>query len=156
MFELRLSEDVPSQSDSMPLFNIYFLGCMFFSLFAMIWFFVMSILHDEKKLNRCTRCVVTKFVCPVMFIDNHRIIQVPKKLLAKKIVLPDDLDKISDRIEMETGTIERRVDLTDNEVLDILNRFVFYLFLAFIILLNIICLIIFPYIIQQSNVLPEN
>lgn len=62
-FLLRLNDDVPSQSDTMPLFNIYFLGCMFFSLFAMIWFFLMNILNEEKELSNCLRFFVTKVLC---------------------------------------------------------------------------------------------
>jgi nicotinic acetylcholine receptor, invertebrate len=38
VFKLRLSDDVPVQSDSVPLINIYFTVCMSFSLAAMIWF----------------------------------------------------------------------------------------------------------------------
>jgi hypothetical protein len=42
VFKLRLSDDVPVQSDSIPLINIYFTTCMAFSLSAMFWFSIVN------------------------------------------------------------------------------------------------------------------
>ena len=38
VFKLRLSDDVPVQSDSIPLINVYFTLCISFSLASMVWF----------------------------------------------------------------------------------------------------------------------
>ena len=50
VFKLRLSDDVPVQSDSVPLINIYFTLCMMTALCAMLWFSLMNILRENKKL----------------------------------------------------------------------------------------------------------
>lgn len=81
---LRLNDDVPSQSDTMPLFNIYFLGCMFFSLFAMIWFFLMNILNEEKELSNCLRCSVLKVCCVFdctsqSYRKNKKVLRITKR-----------------------------------------------------------------------------
>ena len=120
----------------------------------MIWFFIMSMLNDQKQLSKAVRCLVLKFICGVMFINNYKTI-VSKRSAAKKQTISEN-EIISDRIELEESGLERIVTLSDKEVLEILNQFVFYLFLIFIILLNIVCLVIFPYIIKTATVLPED
>ena len=63
----------------------------------------------------------------------------------------------SDRLRREESHYENRpdieteqwVDLADLEIIKILNRFGFYVFLTSIILLNLFCLIILPYFIKQ-------
>ena len=50
VFSLRLSEDVPSQSDSVHLISLYLTICMFFCLSAMTWFAIASKLREKKRL----------------------------------------------------------------------------------------------------------
>ena len=50
VFKLRLSEDVPVQSDSIPLINVYFSLCIFFSLLSMIWFSAYNYMKDSKLI----------------------------------------------------------------------------------------------------------
>lgn len=50
VFSLRLSEDVPSQSDSVHLISLYLTVCMFFSLSAMTWFAIVNKLREKKRL----------------------------------------------------------------------------------------------------------
>ncbi|CAF0734334.1 unnamed protein product [Adineta ricciae] len=50
VFSLRLSEDVPSQSDSVHLISLYLTFCMFFSLSAMTWFAIANKLREKKRL----------------------------------------------------------------------------------------------------------
>jgi hypothetical protein len=50
VFSLRLSEDVPSQSDSVHLISLYLTICMFFSLSAMTWFAIANKLREKKRL----------------------------------------------------------------------------------------------------------
>lgn len=49
--------------------------------------------------------------------------------------------------DVETITMKRR-ELTDLEVINILNKFGFIVFFIFIIWLNLACLIIFPYYVK--------
>ncbi len=138
----------------MPLFNIYFLGCMFFSLFAMIWFFVMSILYAEKQLPKIVRLTVTQCICPLICFKNHKI---PEKedLTLKNIT--DDVDLLTEKINrLKSSHLSiEQTELTDQVILRVLNKFVFYLFVLFIIFLNLFCLVIFPYVIHRTTVLPD-
>jgi hypothetical protein len=62
VFKLRLSDDVPVQSDSVPLINIYFTLCMMTALCAMLWFSLMNILREKKKLPVFLKCFVLRFL----------------------------------------------------------------------------------------------
>ena len=66
VFKLRLSDDVPVQSDSVPLVNIYFTICMSFSLAAMIWFSIVNVLRENKRVP----CFVRKLVLNYMIYLN--------------------------------------------------------------------------------------
>ncbi len=63
VFKLRLSDDVPVQSDSVPLVNIYFTICMSFSLAAMIWFSIANLLRENKRVPDCVRSLVLNYIC---------------------------------------------------------------------------------------------
>lgn len=62
VFSLRLSEDVPSQSDSVHLISLYLTVCMFFSLSAMTWFAVVNKLREKKRLPYWLRWFVLNYV----------------------------------------------------------------------------------------------
>ncbi|RNA21549.1 neuronal acetylcholine receptor subunit alpha-10-like [Brachionus plicatilis] len=68
VFKLRLSDDVPVQSDSIPLINIYFTLCMTFSLTAMVWFSIVNLLKERKKVPDFCKMLVLKYLCYVMCI----------------------------------------------------------------------------------------
>ncbi|CAF0711272.1 unnamed protein product [Brachionus calyciflorus] len=68
VFKLRLSDDVPVQSDSVPLINVYFTLCMTFSLTAMIWFSIVNLLKEKKHLPEFCRIFVIKYLCYFMCI----------------------------------------------------------------------------------------
>lgn len=44
---------------------------------------------------------------------------------------------------------EKRIDYTDMEILPMLNQFIFIVFVLYIFLLNVVLLIIFPYLLQS-------
>ena len=68
VFKLRLSDDVPVQSDYIPLINVYFTLCMSISLFAMIWFSIIQILKERKKLKLAIINAINLFVFIVFFL----------------------------------------------------------------------------------------
>lgn len=61
VFSLRLSEDVPSQSDSVHLISLYLTVCMFFSLSAMTWFAIVNKLREKKRLPYCLRWLALNY-----------------------------------------------------------------------------------------------
>ena len=71
VFKLRLSDDVPAQSDSIPLINIYFTLCISFSLASMIWFSTFEYLTDRTKpLSKKTRNFILNYLCKIMSIEQ--------------------------------------------------------------------------------------
>lgn len=68
----------------------------------------------------------------------------PKSLKSPIVVSPFSLRNSENFLPDNSSKIE----LTDLEVLQILNRFVFVLFLLFIIALNLISLFVYPYFIK--------
>lgn len=69
VFKLRLSDDVPVQSDSIPLINVYFTLCISFSLASMVWFSILDYMRERKKpLAKWLRVFVLKYLCSIMRI----------------------------------------------------------------------------------------
>jgi len=62
VFSLRLSEDVPSQSDSVHLISLYLTVCMFFSLSAMTWFAIVNKLREKKRLPHWLRWLALDYI----------------------------------------------------------------------------------------------
>ena len=67
-----MSDDVPSQSDSIPLFNIYFIGCMLISLLALLWFNTLNNLRNHANNLRIPRFIVTRVICYLMCRKNYK------------------------------------------------------------------------------------
>jgi len=82
VFKLRLSDDVPSQSDTIPLINIYYFVCMSFSLASMIWFSMVNYLKQrDKPLTKMSRYIILKYLCRIMRIKlNELMLKSIKKL----------------------------------------------------------------------------
>ena len=61
VFKLKLSDTVPVKSDTISLISIYYMICMLYSLTAMIWFTLVFMWKEKKKLPTFIRKVVFKF-----------------------------------------------------------------------------------------------
>jgi hypothetical protein len=73
VFKLRLSDDVPAQSDSIPLINIYFTLCISFSLASMIWFSTFEYLTARTKpLSKESRNFILNYLCKLMSIKQDK------------------------------------------------------------------------------------
>jgi len=79
VFKLRLSDDVPAQSDSIPLINIYFTLCISFSLASMIWFSIIEYLKDKNRsqlsLSQLSRTIILNYLMKLMFITREELIK---------------------------------------------------------------------------------
>ena len=88
VFKLRLSDDVPVQSDSIPLINIYFTLCMTFSLTAMVWFSIVNLLKEHKKVPNCCKILVLRYICYIMCIkvdkNIHQFSNKKKKIVSSE------------------------------------------------------------------------
>ncbi|CAF4737424.1 unnamed protein product [Rotaria sp. Silwood1] len=73
VFSLRLSEDVPSQSDSVHLISLYLTVCMFFSLSAMTWFAVANKLREKKRLPHWFRWFALNYVSWIVFARSMHL-----------------------------------------------------------------------------------
>jgi hypothetical protein len=68
VFKLRLSDDVPVQSDTIPLINVYFTLCMSFALSAMIWFSLRNILVENKHVPNWIRYIIFNYIWYILFV----------------------------------------------------------------------------------------
>ena len=76
VFKLRLSDDVPAQSNTIPLINIYYFLCMTFSLASMIWFSIIDYLRERKKsIPKIARNIILNIICKIMFIKTDQLIK---------------------------------------------------------------------------------
>ncbi|CAF1132692.1 unnamed protein product [Rotaria sordida] len=80
VFSLRLSEDVPSQSDSVHLISLYLTVCMFFSLSAMTWFAMVNKLREKKRLPYWLRWFALDYISWIVFARNmhHKAVRAVK------------------------------------------------------------------------------
>ena len=73
VFSLRLSEDVPSQSDSVHLISLYLTICMLVSLAAMTWFALANKLREKKRLPYWLRWLALDYISIVVCAQSmHR------------------------------------------------------------------------------------
>lgn len=65
------------ENSNIPLINIYYVGCMSFSLTAMVWFFLMNLLREyleeHKTIPNACRLIVLKVICPLMCTKGYKI-----------------------------------------------------------------------------------
>ena len=68
---------MPAQSDHIPLFNIYYIGCMLISLLSLLWFSVVNYYKTigEKKLPFIAKYITKKVVCPIMRRKGYKIVK---------------------------------------------------------------------------------
>jgi len=71
VFKLRLSDDVPVQSESIPLINVYFILCILYSLSSMVWFSLLNNLKEQKPLSNFFRQFLIQYVCFLMCIRTN-------------------------------------------------------------------------------------
>jgi hypothetical protein len=72
VFKLRLSDDVPAQSDTIPLINVYYILCITLSLASMIWFSIIDYLKNRTEpLSKISRTIILKYLCKILFIKHH-------------------------------------------------------------------------------------
>ena len=69
--KLRLSNDVPAQSDYVPLVHIYFTLCMAFSLTTLIWFSILNKLKAMKNISDCYRRIPILYLSLVVCSIQH-------------------------------------------------------------------------------------
>jgi len=58
--------------------------------------------------------------------------------------------KCMEDVEMKPPEKPARIEYTDMEMLPILNDFIFYLFVAYFVLLNLLLLIVFPWLLKAK------
>lgn len=153
VFIVRLSEDVPTQSDSIPLIMIYFLLCMAFSLKAMIWFSFKNILKETLYLPFWLKYLIINFISRLFFKYDSLNNLINKNNNNENIWLP--LKNINNkRIKLNNSNdcylLNKHNKLIINKMIDLLNKFIFTLFILYALLYNSILLIIIPFFTKQE------
>jgi hypothetical protein len=103
VFSLRLSEDVPSQSDSVHLISLYLTVCMFFSLSAMTWFAIANKLREKKRLPHWLRWLALDYISWIVCAKSMRRKAV-ESVRQEQLKLSPTTPSISDTIPLQQIT----------------------------------------------------
>jgi hypothetical protein len=154
VFIVRLSEDVPTQSDSIPLIMIYFLLCMAFSLKAMIWFSFKNVLNDTLYIPLWLKYLIINYISRLYFKHNllNNLIKINNNNNNNNNVWLPLNTNINKRLNFNNNNILNKQNnkLIINNMIDLLNKFIFTLFILYAFLINTILLIIIPLFIKQD------
>ena len=60
VYALRISSDLPVQSEYMPLVSIYFNICILYTLISLIWFAIANYFVDKTRLPKCLKLFAVK------------------------------------------------------------------------------------------------
>jgi hypothetical protein len=101
VFSLRLSEDVPSQSDSVHLISLYLTICMFFSLSAMTWFAIANKLREKKRLPYWLRWLALDYISWIVCATNMRR---KARRAAKQELKPSPMTSVIIPLQQSTTT----------------------------------------------------
>ena len=96
-------------------------------------------LHDGKHL---------KFNINVFFNRNLIIYFYKVNNLSEVLQLKEVKENQKELTKVKSSLIDSNL-VTDSELLKILNKFIFYNFLVFILIIHILCLIVFPVFIEK-------
>lgn len=177
VLSLRISEEVPVQSESIPLLSIYFTACMGFSLLVILWFTILNRLKRKVNLPKFIAYFIIFYLAKFLTSYQMRerlIIEFCRKYKIKKNPSPRDVhirfvgDTQSDSTlksqSSETVTIIKKDSLKHKqvssstllvkkndfkiEVLKILDYFVFLIFFLIFILFNLVIIVVLPIFVK--------
>ena len=150
VFKLRLSDDVPVQSDSIPLINVYFTLCITFSLASMIWFSLINNFRENNNLPNFIRLILLSSLS-----DRDKQLQNEIMLSYGKGIMK--FKNGSFRVSFQNNINNNNNNNNDNNnkrsdkyLIIILNKFMFYTFLVMFFSLNVCCLFVFPFYFKKS------
>jgi hypothetical protein len=158
VLKLKLSDDVPAQSDYIPLFNIYYIGCMFVSLLSLLWFTIVSHYRANKdKIPIFVKHLVKKVICRIMCVKNYKFIKGERWInyVSDWWKSKTNFRFFSAEFEESIKELENVHDLSDGEVIEIMNDFVFWLFCFYVFMLNFGMLVVLPYFIKEPIVITD-
>lgn len=87
--------------------------------------------------------------------DNLLMQRRPSRLSLIKAIKRVDSASNHSLTDSVSNTSTADTSLSEADIMTILNRFVFFLFLVFIIMLNVVCLVGLPYIIKEPLTMKE-
>ena len=149
-FSFRLSDDVPSQSESIPLINIYYIGCMFVSLMSLLWFSTTNYYRTyHPRLPQFAKWLTKKVFCPIFRIKPYKPIKGKWKKIMSFMMKYRGWFFFFKLTGDDDGKQTDSYDLTNLEMVDIMNDFVFYLFIFSVLLLNFTLLVFLPLFVKQ-------
>ena len=173
VLELRLNDDVPTQSDSVPLINVYFTLCMSFALSTLVWISLRHKLIEDDYVPSWIRFIVINYLWYIMCISrwgfkneskskssantnkkNIKIMEAEKyKNLnvyifftneRKRLLIPKN--KKMEFLKENNLDVEKfdKSKITNIDIIKVLNFFLFLSFLFYIICVHLIGLVILP------------
>jgi hypothetical protein len=140
----RFSNDIPVQSETVPLLSVYFLACMIYSLCGMIWFAAYNNLKDEISLPETIQKILVKYIAR-LFSSKKTRNQLVRTFTAKYKLAKKNKD---DELEVPINKTENPEILKDKDyhllVLLVLNRLVMFIFTFYLALFNLFIFFFYP------------
>lgn len=134
-FLLRLNDNLPTQSDSLPVLSTYFIICMVFTIMGMIWFSTLNKMKEKKLLPTPIKYFIV--YCLTLCFCRAKT----RKLIKRSLKM---CNSSVDESDTEVKPDRMTQDQLFFVLITILNRFCFAIFLIFLCITNFIILIIFP------------
>lgn len=157
---LLLFLKVPPQSGCIPLINTYFSLCIVFSLVSMIWFSILNNLNETEQLPKLLDQMRMHYLkVNITKQESNRVYLSQKLYTVKNMSEPTHEFEIIKLNEFKRGLTKNQVKNQEKKsrqlFVNFLNKFMFYVFLAFFILLNLFSLYLLPFYFRQSLTLDE-
>jgi hypothetical protein len=129
----RFSNDIPVQSETVPLLSVYFLACMIYSLCGMIWFAAYNNLKDTASLPDKLEYLLIYYIAKIVSIKKTR----------NQLIFYYNM-KYSNKIEDTTeADISNKKDYYSN-IFNIMNRIVWIFFTICLVLFNVFIFVVYP------------
>jgi hypothetical protein len=129
---LRISNDIPIQSDYLPLITTYFLMSIVYTLTGLVWFVLLENFTKKKKLPWILLRITTSV--NKMMIYMRRLIKDHKKINPKLEKSESNKNSSLSNQHLESNKREEKIENDDIEPnIKILN------YMSFFALLSIIC-----------------
>jgi len=126
---LRLSSEIPVQSEVFPLISLYFMLSIFYTFLSLIWFSICEQFKTRKYVPACFKSLARRF---------HR--QNPQIVIAK----PKQNEENNEEISQQVASVIPAKEIKDEAIISFLNHIAcFCMFFMMFISYLVIWLVIF-------------
>lgn len=108
---VRISSDIPIQSDYVPKITIYFVLSFFYNLFSMAWFKVYNYMSETNEIPWLLEkyCEIFRCNCMKGIVSKGRINQVDSQIKVKSIEDESILHEKENKFKFNLNILNRSV-----------------------------------------------